>query len=113
MTDPFPTLLTLAQVLERLKGIVGRTYLLQHLSCMPQFESHPTHRRIGRRIVFYPEDIQYLLASLESRHERNSKHSGNVGIPEPTAEKAYAAAVTLLKQKRAELAAQKKARRRR
>ena len=96
MTDPFPTLLTLAQVMERLKGIVGRTYLLQHLSCMPQFERHPTHWRTGRRIAYHPEDIQYLLATLESRHERQPKHSRSGGIPATTAEKAYAALVTLL-----------------
>ncbi|ANA13388.1 hypothetical protein [Acetobacter oryzifermentans] len=111
MTDLFPTLLTLAQVLEHLKGIVGRTYLLQHLRMVPEFEGHPTHRRIGRRIVFYPADVQCLLSSLEERPERPLRHSHSSF--EPSADKAYDKAVKLLKKRRAELAVQKKAPRRR
>lgn len=111
MTDSFPTLLTLAQALERLKGIVGRTYLLQHLRMVPEFEGRPTHRRMAGRIVFYPEDVQSLLTSLEERPERPLRRSQ--GPFEPSADKAYDQAVRLLKKRRAELAAQKKAPRRR
>lgn len=55
---------TLAEALESLKGVCGRTRLLDHLNTTPQFEGGPTHRRAGRKYVFYPDDLVRLRESL-------------------------------------------------
>lgn len=57
--------LTLRQVLDQLRGLVGKTKLLQHLAEHPEHQGGPTHRRWGNRIVFYPEDLPRLRGSLE------------------------------------------------
>ena len=67
MGETLPDLMTLPDVLERLKGIVGRTFILQHLKEHPEHKGKPTHRRIGRRIIVYAEDLPRLLDSSECR----------------------------------------------
>lgn len=111
MTDLFPTLLTLAQVLERMKGIVGRTYLLQHLRMVPEFEGRPTHRRVAGRIVFYPEDVRCLLASLEECSSRQIKPSKTA--PLSSAQKRYEKTVKLLQDGLDKFKSEKKSGRRR
>jgi len=82
-TEPpdLPDLMTLAHVLARLKGVIGRTALLQHLQGVPVFNGGPTHGRLGRtvpadlkrphktdadhrRYVFTPDQYRRLIASL-------------------------------------------------
>lgn len=54
----------LRQVLEALKGVCGRSRLLEHLSQYPVYDGAPTHHRIGNKIVFFTEDLVVLKASL-------------------------------------------------
>ena len=83
-------LMTLKDVLIKLKGIVGKTYLSQHLRDYPEYNGQPTHRRIGGKIIFYPEDLTRLIESLECRskssHAKEGKHYTSV---EPSADRAY------------------------
>ena len=55
----------LKEVLVRLKGLRGRTFLLDHLKAVPVYNGGATHRRWGNRFVFYEADFQRLLDSLE------------------------------------------------
>jgi hypothetical protein len=64
-----PKIFTLAEVLRSLAGICGRTFVLEHLKKMPEFDGGPTHRRIGNKIVFYEDDISRFMASLERQPE--------------------------------------------
>ncbi|MEW9274897.1 hypothetical protein [Gluconobacter oxydans] len=63
--NDLPTVYTVNDLLDHLKGRLGRGKLMQHLSQVPEFDGGPTHRRWSNRIVFYPEDITRLLSSLE------------------------------------------------
>src|SRR5687768_13007784 len=56
--------LTMREALERLKGVCGRSWLRNHLDSVPEFGGGPTHRRIGKKIVFLPADWLRLLESL-------------------------------------------------
>ena len=46
MSD-LPDLMSLADVLKRLDGVIGRTALLRHLADVPMFAGGPTHSRMG------------------------------------------------------------------
>lgn len=85
-----PKLMTFDQVLKNLQGIRGRTFLLDHLKNTPLHAGGPTHRRFGRRIVFYPEDYERLLQSLENQPEpvKDPARNSSSRAP-PSAEKAY------------------------
>lgn len=98
--DEFEKPLTLQEVLERLKGLIGRTKLLSHLSAYPTYNGEPTHRRWGSRIIFYRDDYQRLLASLERPSASLSKREWITHAPPlPSAEKAYLRAMKLLAKK--------------
>lgn len=101
-----PKLLRVSDVLERLRGTIGRSKLLEHLKNYPEHNGAPTHRRIVGRIVFHPDDIIRLIDSLEchskSSHAPAEKRST---YAVPSADKAYLSALALLtptKQKRLE-----------
>lgn len=64
-----PEIITLQQMLERLQGICGRTFLLGHLKATPFYDGVPTYHRIGNKIVFYPDDVKALMASFEPGQE--------------------------------------------
>lgn len=78
-----PEIITLQQMLERLQGICGRTFLLGHLKETPFYDGVPTYHRIGNKIVFYPDDVKALMASFEPQPKR-PKHLhhelGDVGM---------------------------------
>lgn len=80
-------LLTFPDVLARLKGACGRTWLLNHLASVPEFDGGPTHRRVGRKIVFLPADFERLLESLPTCRSRSTdaptrRSSGFGGLSE-------------------------------
>ncbi len=58
MADPVPELQTLPEVLDRLRGKIGRTGLLAHLEAVPVFAGGPTHGRHGRRYMFTADQVQ-------------------------------------------------------
>jgi hypothetical protein len=57
-------LMTMADVLERLKGRMGRTNLIAHLQAHPVYAGGPTHRKNGRKILFTQGDYGRLIESL-------------------------------------------------
>ncbi len=65
-----PEIITLQQMLERLQGICGRTFLLGHLKETPFYDGVPTYHRVGNKIVFYPDDVKALMASFEPQSTR-------------------------------------------
>ena len=69
-------LLTFADVLSMLRGKIGRNWLLAHLASTPEHGGRPTHRRIGRKIMFAPGDVQCLLESLPECPSRSSSGKG-------------------------------------
>ncbi|WP_339077203.1 hypothetical protein QQM41_11595 [Acetobacter sp. AC2005] len=90
MGETLPDLMTLKDVLLKLKGIVGKTYLSRHLKDHPEYNGQPTHRRIGGKIVFYPEDLPRLIESLECRSKSShAKEGKRYTSAEPSADKAY------------------------
>ena len=54
--------LTLAEALPLLP--CGRTFLLEHLKRWPVYAGGPTHRKIGNRYLFYPDDLARLKESF-------------------------------------------------
>ncbi len=64
MSNPEAELYTLAQIVERFRGKIGRTNLVAHLKRVPQFAGGPTHRRNGAKYIFTEGDIKRLLESL-------------------------------------------------
>lgn len=97
MAETLPDLMRLSDVLKRLRGIVGRTYLLNHLRDYPEFNGQPTHRRIGGKLVVRAEDYPRLLESLECRSKSsNAKEGKRFTSVVPSAEKAFTNAQTLL-----------------
>lgn len=105
MGEGMPRLRPMLDVLVNdLRGIVGRTKLLHHLRDVPQHNGAPTHRRIGSRIMFRPEDIKTLIESLEcpsrSSHEKDGKTST---YAEPSEDKAYTRALERLTRSRQRL----------
>src|SRR5262249_17811822 len=69
MTETLPDLMRLGDVLGRLRGVIGRTALLQHLARVPVFAGGPTHGRGGRRYVFTPDQYRRLVESLSCPSE--------------------------------------------
>ena len=59
-----PDLMTLNDVLARLRGKIGRTTLLQHLATVPVYAGKPTHGRLGRRFRFTQAQYANLVESL-------------------------------------------------
>ena len=57
-------LLLLSEVLERLRGKVGRTRLLAHIVEHPRHNGGPTYRRNGRKLLFTEADYARLLDSF-------------------------------------------------
>lgn len=111
MGETLPDLMTLPDVLERLRGVVGRTYLLQHLRDHPEFNGKPTHRRIGGKLVVRAEDYPRLLESLECRSKSsNAKEGKRYTSVVPSAEKAFTNAQTLLTRNLQKLSAPKERR---
>lgn len=111
MGEKLPDLMTLPDVLERLRGIVGRTYLLKHLREYPEFNGRPTHRRIGGKVVVRAEDYPRLLESLECRSKSsNAKEGKRYTSVVPSAEKAFMNAQTLLTRNLQKLSAPKEKR---
>lgn len=65
MGKVLPDLMTLPDVLERLRGKIGRTRLLEHLRGCPEYNGGPTHRKWGKKFVFSPHDYRRLIESME------------------------------------------------
>ena len=63
-TSAPPDLMTLKEVLIRLKGKIGRTNLLAHLKLAPFHGGAPTHRKNGNKILFTPADYACMMDSL-------------------------------------------------
>lgn len=99
---------SIADVLaEDLRGIVGRTKLLHHLKQVPEFNGAPTHRRIGIKIMFRPEDITTLIESLECPCQSSSGKAANRSISaEPSEDRAYTNALERLTRSRQRLTEQ-------
>ena len=111
MSEALPALMTLSDVLERLKGIVGRTFILQHLKEHPEHKGKPTHRRIGRRIIVYAEDFPRLLESLECRSKSSNAQAVKRSMcAEPSADRAYMKAQELITKSRQRLTEQREKR---
>jgi len=64
MPPDVPELMTLAEVLDRLRGKIARTALLEHLQAVPIFAGGPTHGRHGRRYLFTAAQYGRLVESL-------------------------------------------------
>ncbi|GBR22958.1 hypothetical protein AA0616_2406 [Komagataeibacter nataicola NRIC 0616] len=92
-----PDLMTLQDVLERLKGKIGRCRLLGHIRECPEHNGGPTHRRWGRKYIFSQSDYHRLIESIEcpsrSYPSRNRKIS-TCGALSP--DKAYSKALERL-----------------
>lgn len=56
--------MTMAEVLERLRGRMGRTNLIAHLKKHPVYAGGPTHRKNGRKVLFTEGDYGRLIDSL-------------------------------------------------
>ena len=90
-------ILTIADVLTRLKGIMGRTKLTAHLQQVPEYEGGPTHRRFGNKIVFREGDYERLLESFEC-HSKSSRAKvvQRSTFAVPSEDRAYSRALELL-----------------
>jgi hypothetical protein len=93
MAEPLPDLMNLQQVLERLRGTVGRSRLLDHLAAFPMFAGGATHGRLGRKYVFSPEQYRRLVESLSQPRQPAAIRYPNA--PLPNADRAYASARAL------------------
>lgn len=102
------TLRSMASVLASdLQGIIGRTKLLHHLKQVPEFNGAPTHRRIGIKIMFRPEDVRTLIESLECPSPSSSAKVGKrYTSAEPSEDKAYTNALERLTRSRQRLTGQ-------
>ena len=70
---PEAPLWSLADVLDRLGGRVGRTFLLQHIRRIPVYGGGPTHLRAGRKLLWRPADSTGFLKALP--HHAPSRHA--------------------------------------
>lgn len=101
MSD-LPELMTLADVLKRLRGRVGRTNLIAHLQAFPAYGGGPTHRKNGRKILFTAGDygrlIESFAATVEPKprvfHPRPPRRSPQAGKSKKSA---YERALELLR----------------
>ena len=59
--------MTLEAALEALRGVIGRTALLQHLRDVPLWHGKPTHGRNGRKYLFTAAQYATLLESFSCR----------------------------------------------
>lgn len=95
------TLLTLAEVLDRFKGLIGKTRLVAHIKAVPRFNGGPTHRKNGAKYLFTDGDIERVIASLECQDQpalisSNRRLAAPELIPTTRADRAYADALALL-----------------
>lgn len=95
-----PKIFTLAEVLRNLAGICGRTFVLEHLKQVPEYNDGPTHRRIGNKIVFFEDDIPRFMESLERTPNPNPAPRSASERPSLSADKAYRMALRLVKRQR-------------
>ncbi|WP_415439530.1 hypothetical protein [Acetobacter orientalis] len=77
---PLPDLMTVPDVLERLKGKVGRTRLLEHLKRTPHYNGGPTFRWWGKKFIFSPEDYQRLIESMECHSSSPRSSTRKTGL---------------------------------
>lgn len=94
-------LFTLAELLQRLKGKIGRTKLVQHINAVPQFAGGPTHRKIGAKYLFTEADIGRIIDSLACpENTASSLTTSNFGkervLAAPSEQRAYDRAMKLL-----------------
>ncbi|MGO3517998.1 MAG: hypothetical protein ACTINM_05820 [Acetobacter cibinongensis] len=73
MAETLPDLMTISDVLSRLKGKIGRCRLVDHLKANPEYAGGPTHRRWGKKYLFSPGDYERLIESIECRSS-SSRH---------------------------------------
>lgn len=108
MGEGMPRLRPMLDVLASdLRGIVGRTKLLRHLRDVPEHGGKPTHRRVGPRIKFSPEDIKTLIESLECPSRSSLEKDGKTSTyAEPSEGKAYTKALERLTRSRQRLTGQ-------
>ncbi|MEE8658564.1 hypothetical protein CGLAMM_02555 [Acetobacteraceae bacterium EV16G] len=69
-------MLTFEEVVNSLHGRIGKTKLREHLKSLPLFKGRPTHRRIGKKLLFSPEDLKVLLESLENCSASSNDQAG-------------------------------------
>lgn len=111
MSETITPLMNLADALLQLKGVIGRTRLLQHLKETPEFHGQPTHRRISGKIFFRRGDIERVIESLECRsRSSNGKARMRSICAAPSEDKAYSKALELLTQNKQKLSAPKEKR---
>ncbi len=92
---------TLAEVLERLKGRIGRTKLIAHINAVPRFAGAPTHRRNGVKYLFTEADIERIIDSLACPEPTDTSLSRSIFKKQsmkaaPSDHKAYERAVKRL-----------------
>jgi hypothetical protein len=88
-----PALFDLAEALRRLR--CGRTFLLAHLTANPLHAGKPTHRRVGRRIMFTPDDFARLLETFTPAAAEPVEPAarGRAVAAPPSADRAYRVAM--------------------
>lgn len=90
-SDPVPTLFNVDEALRRL-GSGCRRWLLGHLRAHPFHGGQPTHRRVGKRIMFTEEDFARLLDTLAPSAPARPSHAPaprwSAGKAPPSAERA-------------------------
>jgi hypothetical protein len=65
--QPDLKLLTLAEVVARFKGKIGKTKLVEHIIAVPFFADGPTHCKNGNRYLFTDSDIGRIIDSLAAQ----------------------------------------------
>ncbi|MCP1196231.1 hypothetical protein ACLEIY_10400 [Acetobacter tropicalis] len=73
MGETLPDLMTIKDVLSRLKGKIGRSRLVKHLHETPEYNGGPTHRKWGAKYLFSAQDYERLIESIECPSS-SSKH---------------------------------------
>lgn len=71
-----PDLMTLLDVLARLKGKVGRTALLKHLKSVPEYGGGATYGRCGRKYYFTAAQYDRLIDSIAAPAPPCSRQAG-------------------------------------
>ncbi len=84
MTEPENEILSLAQVLARLKGSIGRKNLIAHIKSVPHFSGGPTYRRNGTKYFFTAADFSRLLDSFAAVPDTPQPKSMKRRIANPT-----------------------------
>ena len=91
-----PALFDLREALARLG--CGRTFLLAHLAAHPMHAASPTHRRIGRAIMFTEADFARLLETFAPCQSKSSaeKAPPPSSSAAPSADRAFSRALERL-----------------